>query len=616
MEAKALTPRDLFDGRVCFEIPPFQRPYVWTEEDQWQPLWDDIVRVTEAVLDAGGDEEAIKSVSAHFLGAVVVSQQPSSSGDPTRSWVIDGQQRLTTLQLLLDAAQLAIEKSGLPDVAESLQELVTNDSKRFRETSKRFKLWPSRADRAAFERVMDNELSVPQELAESRIVLAHAFFVQAIGEWAQSGEDSAPVGSRLGALATVLQHHLQVVAIDLSGKDDDQLIFETLNDRGTPLLAADLIKNHVFKRCEDLGVDVDKWNELYWSDFDDDWWRSQVSQGRLYRSRVDLFFQYWLTMRMKEEIPADGVFGCFRGHAERQFKSRESAEDFLRTLRRNADMFRDFAQLDPRTSRGSFYTAVVETLELGAFTPLLLWLLSEEHKTSGESADRALRALESWAIRRTLLRRTMKDVNKLVVALLVELDRRPEQQVGEATARFLEEQTADARVWPTNKDLEEELPSLRIYGNIKQPRLRTVLGRIELHLRTARHEAVPLPTELQIEHVMPQGWRSHWADGVDPEGEAATRRDRLVNTIGNLTLVTQKLNHALSNRPWTDEAAREVAPRGKDAGLGKRSLLSRYSLLLLNKDVVDRHEQAWGEPDIERRNSEFARAIAEIWPIG
>ena len=73
--------------------------------------------------------------------------------------------------------------------------------------------------------------------------------------------------------ATVLQQHLQIVAIDLAATDDDQLIFETLNDRGTPLLAADLIKNYVFQRCDEIGADVDTWGEKYWQDFDNDWWQ-------------------------------------------------------------------------------------------------------------------------------------------------------------------------------------------------------------------------------------------------------------------------------------------------------------------------------------------------------
>ncbi len=290
MDAKALTPRDLFDGKVHYEIPPFQRPYVWNEEDQWQPLWDDIVRVTENLLGSDGVEEPGWE-AGHFLGAVVLKQLPSTAGDPSRWSVIDGQQRLTTLQLFLDAAQLVVAEHGTEDDAETIHELVVNGSSRFAGTPKRFKLWPSRVDRAAYEQAMDDVLSVSEELRDSRIVGAHAFFQKAVTEWvAEAAEEER--ADRLAMLAEVLERRLQLVAIDLSHGDDDQLIFETLNDRGTPLLAADLIKNYVFQKCEPLGVDVDAWSEKYWQEFDEDWWRAQVAQGRLYRSRIDLFLQY------------------------------------------------------------------------------------------------------------------------------------------------------------------------------------------------------------------------------------------------------------------------------------------------------------------------------------
>ena len=139
MEAKALTPRDLFDGKITFEIPPFQHPYVWTEEDQWQPLWDDVVRIAESNL-AALQTDGSYVPGPHFLGAVVVKQMASGAGDPLRSSVIDGQQRLTTLQLLLDAAQFVLEEAGFDHQAESIHELVLNDSRRFRGTPKRFKL--------------------------------------------------------------------------------------------------------------------------------------------------------------------------------------------------------------------------------------------------------------------------------------------------------------------------------------------------------------------------------------------------------------------------------------------------------------------------------------------
>lgn len=348
MKADALTPRDLFDGKVQFEIPSFQRPYVWSEEDQWAPLWSDVKRLALKLIAAGQDSEAIDEVGAHFLGAVVLKELSNHAGDVARSAVIDGQQRMTTLQILLDAAHAAVVELGYEEEAEFLEDLIVNSAKRFAGTKDRFKLWPSRADRAAFEAAMDDD-AVPGP--EHRITEAHRFFVAEVRRWIIEGADEGetPVGAqdeRARALSHVLQQRLFIVAVNLGLSDDDQLIFETLNDRGTLLLAADLIKNWIFQRGTELGADVEFWADDHWAELDEDWWREKISQGRLMRSRIDIFLQYWLTMRLKDEIVSDTVFRRFREHAGSCMASADGAETFLRELRRDADTFRSFAQLN------------------------------------------------------------------------------------------------------------------------------------------------------------------------------------------------------------------------------------------------------------------------------
>ncbi len=613
MEADALNPRALFDGNVCYEIPPFQRPYVWNEEEQWQPLWDDILRVAEALMESPETTERGEQRS-HFLGAVVLKLRETAAGEVSKRSVIDGQQRLTTLQLLLDASQLVLEEHGDEDDAESVQELVFNSAKRFRNTPSRFKLWPSRVDRHAFEFVMDNELEVTAEASASRIHQAHSFFVAAIREWADVTGDPDKAKARLATLAQVLQQHLQIVSINLAANDDDQLIFETLNDRGTPLLAADLIKNYVFQQCEAIGADVDAWSETYWQDFDEDWWRDQVSQGRLYRSRIDLFLQYWLTMRLRVEIPSEAVFSRFRTFADQYLQSTADAEAFLKSLRRDADTYRDLVTREGDSAAAGFYRRVVEALELGSFIPLLLWLISDNHAVPDVEVEKALNAVESMAVRRTLLRMTTKDFNNLVVAALKELDSKPMDQIGAVVEGYLSRQTADARSWPSDDDLREQLPSIRLYGNVKQPRLRVILSALELRRRSERHESVTLPAKLEIEHVMPRGWRTYWGSDIQGDAELAAKRDIRVDTLGNLTLVTKKLNGTLSNRPWRDTDAAVVASTGREAGVGKRSLLNRYSVLVLNKDIVDSHDDAWTEDDIRERSRQLTESVIAIWP--
>jgi hypothetical protein len=226
-----------------------------------------------------------------------------------------------------------------------------------------------------------------------------------------------------------------------------------------------------------------------------------------------------------------------------------------------------------------------------------------------------LQAIESWVIRRTLLRQTTKDVNRFMVAVLKTLSAVDSAEAGDRIHAYLSEQTAETRLWPSDAAMREQLPKQRLYGNIRQGRLRVILGAIEQHLRakSTMYEAVQLPSTLEIEHIMPQGWRTHWDREPKLSPEAAAERDRLVNTIGNLTLVTKSLNGALSSRPWTDSAAADLVEGGEE-GKGKHALLNSFSLLVMNKEILDGHPESWGEDDIMTRGVALAEAVNEVWP--
>lgn len=153
-----------------------------------------------------------------------------------------------------------------------------------------------------------------------------------------------------------------------------------------------------------------------------------------------------------------------------------------------------------------------------------------------------------------------------------------------------------------------------MYGVINQGRLRVVLAAVEQHLRerSAKYEALTLPTGLELEHIMPQGWRTHWDTNPPLDSQEATARDKRINTIGNLTLVTKSLNGSLSNRPWTDLQAAGLKDGG-EPGRGKRSLIDGFSLLVLNKEIVQSHEHFWCDDDILSRSEHLAEAVCEIW---
>jgi uncharacterized protein with ParB-like and HNH nuclease domain len=251
MKADIVNLKTLFQKDVRYLVPTFQRPYVWNQQDQWEPLWNDVWNTSVEFMDqlqsVGADNEALaeEKSGVHFLGAVVLQQQPNPAAELERREIIDGQQRLTTPQLLLDAAQEVFEHDGYDTQAKQLRKLVLNDPDSI------FKIWPTLTDQIAFRHAMSNELSV-DDFEDTPIVMAHEFFKIQIRQWLTEHPDQSTERAR--ALVTALMGLLQMVVIDLQTTDDANVIFETLNARGTPLLASDLIKNSVLHSAGESGL--------------------------------------------------------------------------------------------------------------------------------------------------------------------------------------------------------------------------------------------------------------------------------------------------------------------------------------------------------------------------
>lgn len=246
METFVSTPLDIFYLPQHFEVPLFQRPYVWNEENQWGLLWQDIRRLAELRLDNPA------SKATHFLGAVVLQAQDNPTGTLQVRLVIDGQQRLTTLQLLMDAAAAVFESRAADNLARQLEELTHNSSSYVKVDDDLLKLRHTNRDRDSYDEVMLADPPIAYgELKHGRglITLGHKFFSEQVEQWL--GEASLPdSGMRAATLANVIMRALQLVVIDLRADENSQEIFETLNARGTPLAAADLIKNFVFQRSQ------------------------------------------------------------------------------------------------------------------------------------------------------------------------------------------------------------------------------------------------------------------------------------------------------------------------------------------------------------------------------
>lgn len=593
MEVNLLNLRKLFVQPARYEIPRFQRRYVWEEDSQWSPLWDDVQHAAERILEArrGVPPEA----QPHFMGAVVLQQVANESGSLVQREVVDGQQRLTTLQLLLDATQEILERRKIDGPAARLENLVLNQPQyRAGNADNKFKVWPTDADQEAFRHAMDNDLS-GEEYSESSIVQAHEFFRRRVDQWI--GEDEGLHGNaheRAEALEKALSQRLELVVIDLHASDNSHIIFETLNARGTPLRQSDLIKNMILHEAEKTGVG----DKVTWP-FKDDWWDQDIRQGRLIRSRIDVFLNYWLAMRMLQEVAAAKVFASFQQyHKEREHVAISDIADDI------ASVGSAYRRLEAGELEGAWATFIPrwKVMQAAVATPVLLWLLSS--RVEPGQVSRAIKALESYLVRRMVCRMTTRDYNRMFVALLQHLEQADPATAGDTVIEFLRAQDAYSRIWPNDNRLLDALSNDPLYRQLTRGRLRMVMEGIEETLRTTKSEASGCPSGLTIEHIMPRRWRGVWPDpepGNEPDEmeNPEDKRDRLLHSLGNLTLVNQPLNSALSNGPWEN----------------KRQALLEHSTLFLNKDLLE-HSQyyEWDEGAIRARARRLHVAFVKAWP--
>jgi hypothetical protein len=398
-----------------------------------------------------------------------------------------------------------------------------------------------------------------------------------------------------------------VVVIDLKTGDDAYVIFETLNARGTPLLASDLVKNFILQNASSKGYDPDDLYEQHWAAFEEAWWRDDFTQGRITRPRIDAFLNYWLTARRFEEVTAQNVFPYFRNYVTATVENPDSQVnlmDVVRDIRHNGATFRKLEESAGRTPEEATFIYRWKTMQAGVITPLLLELFSADTKLLTEERRlRALRALESFLVRRTICRMTTKDYNRLFLELLVALEGKT-ATADDVIVDFLAGQTADSREWPSDAQLTEAMVDLPLYRLLTRARLRMILEGLENVMRSAKAEEGQVPKGvLTIEHILPQKWGDYWPLEVVDDPEEYHRqfgtRERMKHTIGNLTLVTGKLNPALSNGEWDY----------------KKTGLQEHSTLFMNKRLLaDYGNRPFGEAEIQERSMELARLAAMVWP--
>lgn len=586
MRADSVPLKSLFVKDIRYVVPLYQRPYVWTEEDKWEPLWRDILTLVE---DLRG-QVAGSLPAPHFLGAIVLDAKWGMTADLEVRHIIDGQQRLVTLQLLLSAGAATARQAGAQQAAHILSALTQNDSNLWTDEDHRFKVWPTNVDRSAYRAAMSGE-SLPTQDGE-RVWKAHQYFVRAITDWAHASNADPEESFRL--LARALRECVRLVVIDLEADDNAQVIFETLNARTTPLLAIDLVKNLVFRRAELESANLDSLHHDYWAPFDEVHWRRESRQGRLRLPRAEIFLAHWLAMKTRQEISPSRLYAGFQRvlDAADEPAAERTAEEF----HSDSLVYDSFEHQLPGTREWVFFRRL-GALDVGTVYPMALLLFRQDPEVlSCARRTRALEALESWLVRRALCRMSIKNYNRFFADLVAELARDVPAS-DEVLVAALRRGAGPTTKWPSDADLDEALVEHPLYWNVAGPKIVMVLSAIEEDLRDPKKtEAVPLPDSLTIEHILPQRWREHWPVSAG-DGAAEATREAHVNRLGNLTLVTHALNPGMSNRSWPE----------KRLELGN-------SLLALNVNLVRDHPDRWDEGTIDQRSIALARRVCRIWP--
>ena len=607
MEPRKHTLAGLFEGQLVYIVPTYQRLYVWSREDQWEPLWSDVEdKATALVKDAAVREsESVNpsSVEAHFLGAVVLKMSGYTPDLARQLRVIDGQQRLTTLQLLVAAAVTELEGVGLSMPANRLRELTTNSPGSAASSNGSYKISHHRHQRGhdyeRFRDVMDAALNgTPTDSIDGPMAACYRFFQQAIRDWLIVHD--AHTKAAASALATTLIMKLNLVGIYLDTHEKEHIIFETLNARGEPLTEWDKIKNYLlYKADEEQRLDQESFFDVYLDRFDEPWWRRHVGRG-IQRPRTDIFADYWLESRKNKPVGVRRVYREFEKHIDKHIHQEgRLLEPMMQEFVQDSRYFEHFEEADPgnNSREAQFHNRRLD-MAIGAIWPLLLQLQRIDAKQP--ERDRCFATLESYFVRRMIAGYQARSYDQVAIELLNALQT-PNGSVASIADIIVEQlmQYSDAAsLWPRDEEVKQAV----LRRHLPQYAQRLVLSAIEQRLITNRAGIADLVPNVQIEHIMPRGWQPEsWPlpDSVEA-ALAVTKREHTIETLGNLTLLNGRLNSSISNASW----------------IIKRSAIQESDNLFINRRLLEESSNEWTEDDIARRGEWMHSIVVDIWPRG
>lgn len=553
MEAKATTLLEFMkeNQKNQLVIPIYQRLYSW-EKEQCKQLWDDIIKI-------GGDDK----MDGHFIGSILYVLDGIKHSN-NALLIIDGQQRLTTITLLLTAL-----RDHLNDEDEFLEKfscqkiqnryLINSDEK----DDKRFKLILSESDKDTLLSLIDKDRRKPSE-PSSKIVENFKLFE----EWVSNTDELETIFKGLDKLMIV------EIALE-KGKDDPQLIFESMNSKGMELTQTDLIRNYIVMETE-----VEKQEGFY-----NKYWRAMEEDFKQNKKLFDRFVRHYLTIKTREIPNINKVYVAFKDY---QQKEGIEIEALLQDLQKYCGYFCWIVFKKEADKKLSNALGFLVDLEMDVIYPLLLELYSDysDGVLSQQDFISIIALTESYLVRRAVCGLGTNSLNKVFPSFTKHIQK--DEYFESLKAHF--GSLTNNQKFPNDDEFKDRLITIAFYNKFKK-KTKCFLKRLENSGDTNE----PVDTQkCTIEHIMPQKLtKKEWERDLGENFQEI--HNKYLHTIGNLTLTGY--NSEYSNKSFQEK-------QGMEKGF-------KNSPLRLNQSLKDL--ESFGEEEIKKRANDLADLALKIW---
>ncbi len=596
---------EMFEHPVRYEIPFFQRAYAW-DRSNWKQLDDDIEEqilkdVLERIKDDGKevDTETLQEYLydyEHFFGAIVVLEKPSFHPVLKRFYVIDGQQRITTVYLLIAVVVEQLKrKTELSDKAKEyihhLEGLLKNRISPNGDDYKKLKIFSNKGDRLPTYLMLFGENPTSDLLsADQQLYIPDKNRIDIFHKYMQSKIQNTSV-EYLWAYSQAILKSLKIVWIPLKeGKDDPQAIFESLNAKGTPLSASELLCSYLFKPL------IDENSHSHVVIHNEKWLKSISELGG--ERNFEAYLRILLSIGQKKMIgKGRRVYVYFKNSnkilKERSPESISLATDYLNKIRESTSLYNNI--IDPITNphpnaeiKGLLVK--IDHTNMYSCTPFLLTILRaiNNAELSEPDAVKVLQETLVLLVRRKVAKLAVTKYDTFFPSLWDKIKDEPDK------VRALQDQIKREELWVSDQEFKDSFKNKALYAKTELSFVRLVLQEIDRKMQTYG-QYPDYSTINTVEHVMPQTLTDEWKDYLGEEANDL-RLTTIRNSLGNLCLLSQSANTSEGQKLFEEKI---IEPALSDVSA-------------LNKDLKARQVK-WNITAINQRSEGLAEVALEVW---